>query len=70
MTDVVSTANLIDANESLDVILEGLRHAQRSGIEVRVEELAMIALADGDSPQARARQALVLAICLQRLVAQ
>lgn len=64
---VVSTTDLAGAVESLDVIVTGLRYARQQGIAVSVEELAVIALADGDSPAARARQALVLAVALMRL---
>ena len=69
-TPIITTADLAGAVEALDVILEGLRCAQKAGIECTTEQLAMIALTDGDSPAARARQAIVLAAALQRLAAR
>jgi hypothetical protein len=71
-SSLVSTADLQTANDYIDKIVGQVRDAHEHGVQITVEELTAailmaIAAGDVDPCYALAQQALMLAICMQRL---
>ena len=72
-SNLVSTEDLQTANDYIDRLVEMIRDAHTHGVQITVEELTTaillaIVASDADEHRALAQHALMLAICMQRLL--
>lgn len=65
--NVISTADLAGANQTLDLLVAQLRELRSRGIQPSTEELVRACVEDDTAMRALARVSLLLTLALQRL---